>query len=203
MASRSGPKSDSSTITLGTPTDEEQFSAWAITSSEWKGPLPFEAYINREKYLSNQEATKNGGIRFWILYDTAEVLEKSQQRTILASCETLKRKAIISYCVNGSWKLEEVISYGVASVFCRKEFRMKGYARRMIAELGHILDSSQNHIMGSERCAFSVLYSVVGMVIPHTLLGIQSTKSYRSSTHTRNSTAFLQADFRFGIEQRK
>src|ERR1700760_125812 len=93
MASRSGPKSDSSTIALGTPTDEEQFSAWAITSSEWKGPLPFEAYINREKYLSNQEATKNGAIRFWILYDTAEVLEKSQQRTILASCETLKRKA--------------------------------------------------------------------------------------------------------------
>src|ERR1700753_3228449 len=164
MAHNLLPDFDSPTLALKVATDEERLQAWNVFGSEWEGPFSLEAFVDRLKYLSNQEATRDGGIKTWILYDTAETLENDKQHTILARCETLRRNAIISHHIDGAWKVEEVVCYGIASVYCRKEFRMKGYARRMVTELSSIL-SGMNPLPGFDRCTFSVLYSNVGTVM--------------------------------------
>jgi hypothetical protein len=71
--------------------------------------------------------------------------------------------------------VREVVAYGVCSVFCREEFRGRGYAGRMMGELGRALEegweSSGHHddddVDGGfggqgKRPRFSVLYSDIG-----------------------------------------
>jgi hypothetical protein len=196
------PGSNSPTIALGTATEKERLSNLAISMSEWTGPLSDEVYMDRVKYISSLKTVGNEGFRPWILYDTAETLSEDGQLTVLANCETYRRNAIISYCVNGSWKLEKVFCYGIGSVFCRKEFRMRGYARRMVKELNRIL-SGENHVLGSDKCTFSFLFSDVGTVILSSPFETRPNKSIRNSTLTRISTAFLPVSFQFGIDLQK
>lgn len=163
MSSPVLPDSESLTVLLASPTAEERFTARMLSSQAWRGPLSVEAFIEREQYLSDQEATRHGGLRPWILCDTAEGPADGQQRTVLASSETVRRNALVSYCENGDRKVEDTVCYGVASVFCRPEFRRRGYARRMVKELGRMLRGKIPEL-GLENCMFSVLYSDVGLV---------------------------------------
>ena len=150
------PSSDSPTVALLHPTPEENLAATKVNGLSWRGPLSLEAYIRREKYLANQALTRDGGLTVWILVDTSET---STPRTILASCETLRKRALIRR-QNG--QVEETVAYGIASVFCNPEFRGKGYARRMIQELGKALDTWQ-HADG-EVADFTILFSDIGKV---------------------------------------
>ena len=54
----------------------------------------------------------------------------------------------------------EVVTHGIGSVFCSPEYRGKGYASRMMRELGPILNTWQTD--EKKSCAFSILYSDIG-----------------------------------------
>ena len=150
------PRSDSSTLALLHPTPEEKDATFRINGASWKGRLSLDAYVQREEYLANQALTRDGGITYWVLVDTAV---SSNPRTILASCETLRKRAVV---IRQDGRLEESIAHGICSVFCNPDFRGKGYAGRMIKELGNSLGTWQQE---SRRTTdFTVLFSDIGKV---------------------------------------
>ena len=156
------PKGDSSTLALVHPTEEEQLIQFKLSSAEWRGALSPSAYLRRENILSQQALTEDGGITYWILIDTAlknNPLDlDSQTRLPLASCETYRKKAL-------AWrdgKLQEVVSHGIGSVFCGQHLRKRGYAQRMMVELGKALRTHQAD--EKRECLFTILYSDIGKV---------------------------------------
>ncbi|KAL9114384.1 MAG: hypothetical protein Q9187_007469 [Circinaria calcarea] len=176
MASQSSlPASDSSTLHLTHPNESEKIETWTINGKSWRGALSLPAYLRREEHLANQPLTLNGGITYWILVDSSASFNSSsspspstsadststnftsEQRIILASCETICRRALIA--TRGK-EVEEVVSHGVGSVFCREDFRGRGYAGRMMKELGKHLERWDQDKGNTTR--FTVLYSDIG-----------------------------------------
>ena len=147
------PDKDSLDIQLVNPTEDETNAQQKANSCEWRGALSVEAYMRREIHLANQLSTKDGGLTFWVLVYQSP---GESQRQVLCGCETYRKTALVSK--NG--KVEEVISHGVGSVFCPPAYRGRGYAGRMMAELGKRLESWQSD--ARRRALFSVLYSDIG-----------------------------------------
>ena len=141
------PDSQSPTLALVHPTPEEQHLQTLKNSDPWRGALSLDAYLLREKVLADQEFTRNGGITFWGLVDAA-----AKDRVMLCGCETFRKKALVA--CNG--KVQEVLCHGVGSVFCPPEYRRRGYAHRMMREVGEKLKTWQGGAL------FSVLFSDIG-----------------------------------------
>lgn len=139
-------------VELTQPTYEEAVQQTRLNSTEWKGPLSLDAYLGREEHLGKQKLVRDGGLTSWAL-----VTKDGNPRAVLSSCETIRKKALVAQ--NG--QVKEVICHGVASVFCPPEFRGKGYAGRMIKDLGEKLHNWQTD---GHDCLFSVLYSDIGKV---------------------------------------
>ncbi|KAF1923920.1 uncharacterized protein M421DRAFT_74007 [Didymella exigua CBS 183.55] len=153
------PMADSPTLALVHPTEDEQLIQSKLNGAEWRGALSTSAYLQREITLSQQALTREGGITYWILIDTAlsnnPMDPNSGTRLPLASCETYRKKALV-------WrdgKLQEMVSHGVGSVFCGQHLRGKGYAQRLMKELGKAL---QTHQVDDTECLFTILYSDIG-----------------------------------------
>lgn len=144
------PDVQGSGIVLINPTFEEILDQQKKNSVEWKGALSLEAYLRREQVLIKEALVSDGGLTPWAL-----VHNHDAGRTVLASCETLRKKAIVA----NHGQIRDVISHGVASVFCPPEQRGRGYAGRMVQELGEKLQKWQADEM---ECLFSVLYSDIG-----------------------------------------
>ncbi|MCJ1299822.1 hypothetical protein MMC08_002616 [Hypocenomyce scalaris] len=151
------PSYTSPTLALVNPSEEEKVLCWKLNGASWRGALSLPAYLRREEHLANQAFTRDGGITHWILVDTAVSIPDSSPRTILASCESLRKKALLA---TKDGKVEEIISHGIGSVFCRPEFRGRGYAGRMMKELGEKLEGWQQK--EGSRTSFTVLYSDIG-----------------------------------------
>lgn len=147
------PDKNSADIRLVNPTDEELLAQQSANSCEWRGALSLEAYLRREIHLMNQLSTKDGGLAFWVLVHQPQ---GESRRQVLCGCETYRKKALVS--LNG--KVEEVVAHGVGSVFCPPKYRGRGYAGRMMADLGKRLQSWQSE--AGKRVLFSVLYSDIG-----------------------------------------
>jgi len=141
------PNGESPTMALVQPTPEEQLLQTKKNSEPWRGALSLDAYIMRETVLADQEFTRDGGITFWALIDTA-----AKNRLMLSGCESFRKKALVSR--NG--KVQDVQCQGVGSVFCPPEYRRRGYAQRMMKELGEKLKTWQGENL------FSILYSDIG-----------------------------------------
>jgi hypothetical protein len=155
------PNGNSPTVALVNPTEEEQLIQSKLNGAEWRGALSPAAYLRREATLSQQALTKDGGITYWILVDTAlennPLDPESGTRLPLASCETYRKKALV-------WqdgKLQEVVSHSVGSVFCGQHLRKRGYAQRMMRELGKTL---RTHQTDGKECLFTILHSDIGKV---------------------------------------
>lgn len=156
------PRGDSKTLQLVHPTEEEKAIQFKLNGAEWRGALSLPTYLRREEALSSQALTCNGGITYWILIDTAldgnPLDPSSGTRLPLASCETYRKKALV-------WrdgKLEETVCHGIGSVFCAPHLRRRGYAQRMMQELGKALRTHQ--MLEENENLFSVLYSDIGKV---------------------------------------
>ncbi|KAF2842266.1 hypothetical protein M501DRAFT_968590 [Patellaria atrata CBS 101060] len=152
MGSLPLPERDSPTLTLVQPTEDEKIAQWKLNGTSWKGALPnVESYVAREAYLEQQELTRNGGLTLWVLVDIA-----AKNRQVLCGCDTYRKKAMM-------WKdgrVKDVVSYGIGSVFCPPDKRGKGYAGRMMKELGKILKTWK--LADGEQCLFTTLYSDIG-----------------------------------------
>jgi hypothetical protein len=156
------PSGDSSTLRLVHPTEEEKQIQFNLNGTEWRGALSLPDYLRREETLSQQPLTRDGGITYWALVDTAlkgnPFDPASSTRLPLASCETYRKKALV-------WKdgeLHESVCHGIGSVFCASHLRKRGYAQRMMRELCEALKTYQAE-EGKENL-FSVLYSDIGKV---------------------------------------
>jgi GNAT superfamily N-acetyltransferase len=146
------PDGKSETLALVHPTEEEKLKQFKSNGVFWRGALSMEAYLRREEFLANQEWTKDGGITYWALVDTA-----AKERLVLSGCESFRKRALLS--IDG--KVEDVLCHGIGSVFCPPELRRRGYAARMMKELGEKLKTWQGDEKGS---LFSILYSDIGKV---------------------------------------
>jgi len=153
MANTNLPSKDSADLHLVVATSEENLAQQNSNSTEWRGALSLEAYLRREDHLVNQALTKDGGLTAWMLVHQPQ---GTNERKVLCGCESIKKKALVAR--NG--KVTDVVAHGVASVFCPPEYRGKGYAGRMISELGKRLEHWQAE--NGESTAFSVLYSDIG-----------------------------------------
>ncbi|KAL4919561.1 hypothetical protein BDW62DRAFT_41509 [Aspergillus aurantiobrunneus] len=148
------PQGDSPELALVQATPKERVESIKLNSTEWKGPLDLDAYLAREDTLLQQRLTKKGLI-CWILVDRRQ---PEDARTILSSCETYRKVAIVAR----GGKVEEAPAQGVGSVYCRPEFRGKGYAKRMLEELSKKMDMWQTESEHREMPLFSVLFSDIG-----------------------------------------
>ena len=137
-----------------TPVEHEQCTR--LNADEWRGPLTIEQYMQREQYLISQDLTRDGRETPWMLTSTKLSADKNGDRPILASCETILANAYVAR----AGKLDEVLTHGIGSVFCRAEHRGKGYAGRMMKELGKQLETWQQ--ADGTKGVFSVLYSDIG-----------------------------------------
>jgi len=150
------PPSDSARLALLHPTPEEKRATWHLNSQAWRGPMDLPTYIRREMHLEDQAFTRDGGITFWILADTTL---PPNERSILASCESLRKQAVIA---REDGHVRDIISHGICSVFCNPDYRGRRYAQRMIYELGNKLDNWQQK--EGEKASFTLLHSDIGKV---------------------------------------
>ncbi|KAL8941599.1 MAG: hypothetical protein Q9216_002150 [Gyalolechia sp. 2 TL-2023] len=190
------PDSTSPTLQLVQADEAEMIESSTINAASWRGPLHVDAYLEREAHLRNTTLNRDGGITYWILIDTAASPILEGVRRILASCETLRKRALIS---RSDGSVEEIISHGIGSVYCNSNFRGRGYAQRMLAELAKILDTWQQ----KERAGahFTVLWSDIGKhfyarfgwnVYPSTHITLFP-KSARNCIHGLPKTSLLTA----------
>ena len=173
--SASLPPANSPTLQLTQATPFEKTETWKLNGQTWRGALSLPAYLQREEHLASQSLTRNGGVTYWILVDSK--MEAHAPRRILASCESYRKRALVATSRNGQVQVEEVVSHGIGSVFCNPEYRGKGYAGRMMIELGKKLKQWQQ---GEERTSrFTVLYSDIGKVSYPSLLDECGMVSYK------------------------
>lgn len=145
---------DSPDLILVPATPEERVASIKLNSIAWKGPLDVDTYIKRENHLYSQRLTRDG-LTCWILVDRNE---PEGDRTILSSCESYQKKALLAY----DGKVEDTSTHGVGSVYCRPEFRGKGYAKRMLEELSTKLDTWNMEKQPRGRALFTILFSDIG-----------------------------------------
>ena len=143
-------------LVLATP--EESIQCALLNYKSWSGPLAQEAYLRRERHLASQEAALNGAHSGWILVDKSDT---KHPRTILAACESIKKRAFVARR-GGERAVEEVVVFAIGSVFCREEYRGRGYAVRMMAELQERLETWQQK--AGQKTTFTVLFSDIGKV---------------------------------------
>jgi GNAT superfamily N-acetyltransferase len=148
------PMGDSPDLILVPATPSERIASIRLNSIAWKGPLDIDTYIARENHLLEQRLTRDR-LTCWILVDRTE---PEGNRTILSSCESYKKKALLAH----DGHVEDVGTHGVGSVYCRPEFRGKGYAKRMLEELSTKLDTWKMEKEARGRALFTILFSDIG-----------------------------------------
>ena len=147
------PNAQSQEIQLSHPTAEECVEIWKLSFLAWGDALSLPLYLEESAYLTSVPLAKDGGMTIWILTDRNL---PPNQRPILCSCETFRKRAIIS---GTEGDVTEMIIHGVASVFCNPAYRRRGYASRLMRELAKVLPTWQTE---TRRCIGSVLYSDIG-----------------------------------------
>lgn len=151
-------------LTQATPAERER--VWALHHRKWGGVLTEEQYIAREAYLRNVPLQKDDGITHWILTDSTQPPDR---RAILSSCDTYRKRALScdppsssSSSGGGGGVVAEGIAHGIGAVFTDPQYRGRGYASRMLKELGRALRTWQAD--RGRDVFFSVLYSDIGKV---------------------------------------
>lgn len=150
------PSNTDPNIVLESANQPEYEQTWRLNATEWKGFLSEPSYLDREQYLIEADICRDGGATAWILTSAKLSANEDGSRPILAACETTRKNAYVAK----DGILQKVISHGIGSVYCRPEYRGKGYAGTMINELGKKLETYQQLKGGKGK--FSVLYSDIG-----------------------------------------
>ncbi|CAF9932404.1 hypothetical protein IMSHALPRED_008883 [Imshaugia aleurites] len=147
------PDARSPDLHLSHPTARECQLVWKLSSLAWTDALSLSQYLEESAYLTTVPLAKDGAMTNWILTDKNL---SPDQRPILCSCETFRKRAFIS---DRHGNLSENIIHGVASVFCDPALRLRGYGSRLMRELAKILRTFQAE---TDLPIGSVLYSDIG-----------------------------------------
>lgn len=152
----SPPPATSPRLALLRASPAELEASHLANSLAWRGPLSPAGYLERERRLSSVELTRGGLLTGWVLVDlddgygsngggsgtkpgTEANAGTKHTRPILASVETVAKRAWVAR----GGAIEDVTAVAVGSVFCPPVYRGRGYASRMMAELGAILDGER------------------------------------------------------------
>ncbi|KAK0636484.1 hypothetical protein B0T17DRAFT_482579 [Bombardia bombarda] len=173
-SSSSLPDASSPSLILTRPTAQELARTWSLTHPMWGPALSHDDYLKRELYLTTVPLAKDGGLSHWILTIASQ---PPDQRPILSSCESLRKMTISAPHADGA-PLVDGVAHGIGSVFTDPQFRGRGYASRMMQELGRrlrrwqvantadmpddIVDASDDPSKLGPQSLFSVLYSDIG-----------------------------------------
>lgn len=164
------PSADAPSLTLALPTPEECRRVWTGHHQVWGGALSLEGYVKREFYLQTVPLAMNCGTTHWIL---TEAGLPPNERPIYSSCETLRKHGMAATLPAGAPEpvVVDGIAHGIASVYTDPAYRGKGYAGRMLTDLGEKLKTwqveSSAHVDTAathpdKKTLFSVLYSDIG-----------------------------------------
>jgi len=147
------PPSNCPSLHLTHPTPSECVQIWTLTYHAWGDALTLPQYLQESQYLTTVPLARNSGMATWILVDSALPPDK---RPILSSCETFHKRSFIT---TSDGEVRDVITHGVASVYCNEKYRRRGYAGRMMGDLKEVLRNWQ-----AERGTVvgSLLYSDIG-----------------------------------------
>ena len=148
------PLSTSSSVHLTHPTPDERKVTWTLNFRNWGVALSLDDYLEREEHLMSTPLSRNSGITHWILTPSSSVPDS---RPILATCETLRKRALVR---TADGEVKDVITHGIGSVFADPKYRGRGYAGRMLREVGEELKTWQ--ASEDTECLFSILYSDIG-----------------------------------------
>jgi len=141
------PPTDSPSLGITHPEPAECLPLYSSTATEWKGGLTTEEYIEESFNLASSRDSRHSHAD-WILVD---LNLPADERQILSSCETFRKRALL--CEPGEG-IEEVVVYGIASVFTAPEYRRHGYATRMLKEI------AATYV--KPHCAATILFSDIG-----------------------------------------
>jgi GNAT superfamily N-acetyltransferase len=142
MAEPMGLDASSDTVFCEATPEQRQI-AWELNGACWAAPMPLDAYLERETVLSEQDLSKDGGCRYWVLY------LKGYPRQVIASCETTRKTVLLSE--NGVSR--EGHGYAIACVYTNPAYRRQGMAAFMLRRVQEQMDKDSD-------C--SVLYSDIG-----------------------------------------
>jgi hypothetical protein len=193
------PDAESSHLCLGHPTPNEMIAISTDTAEEWQDSLFMSKYLEESQVMANAPLASYGGMTNWILVDDRD---DPDARQILSSCETFRKRALLSDIDGG---VTHVFVHGVASVFCSSQYRNRGYPKRMMRELAKQLQTWQAGNL--RRIIGSILYSDIGKEY-YTKLGWQFRTSNMhieikpgSSSQTPLSRLLLSSDLPTLCEQ--
>ncbi|KAK6384464.1 hypothetical protein LTS17_002027 [Exophiala oligosperma] len=161
----------SPSLSLEVATPIEHVRTAHLNAEEWRGCLTAEQYCAREAVLHNTDLTREGGITCWILTTTLEEnlpkegdADGPSSRPIFASCESILFHAYVAQ----EGRLKQVRAHGIGTVYTPAEHRGKGYAGRMMADLGPRLEIWQQQQQQQiprgalKKNAASLLFSDIG-----------------------------------------
>ncbi|EGO58848.1 hypothetical protein NEUTE1DRAFT_78329 [Neurospora tetrasperma FGSC 2508] len=198
------PSASSPSLTLTLAHEDERPKTWSLTHPMWGPALSHSEYLAREHFMTTLPLAKDGGLTHWILTDiNSPQAENNNQRPILSSCETLRKHAVAARHDPSSDRviLTEGISHGIGSVFTDPQYRGKGYANRMMQELGKRLRTWQEE---EATTLFSVLYSDIGKsfyakngwkAFPSAHVSFKPIKSSSSSSSSSSSPSSKPSPF--------
>ena len=152
------PPSTSPDLYLTHPTPAECQRIWGFVYDSWGDALDLDQFLAESEHLLTVPLARDGGMTLWILVDKNL---PHDERPILASCETFKKKGLLAR-EGANDGVQDVVLHGIASVFCDPAYRGRGYAQRMMREIGQVLKTWQ--VEEGETCVGSLLYSDIGTV---------------------------------------
>ncbi|KAJ9155278.1 GNAT family [Pleurostoma richardsiae] len=161
-------------VVLSEATPKLQRLAWELNGIAWAKPIEVQDYVARETYLSQQELTRDGRCRYWILH------HKHDPTHIVASCESTRKTVLVA---GGGRGFREEQGYAVASVYTNPKYRRLGMAGFMLRKL-------QEHMDRDSAC--SVLYSDIGKVY-YSQLGWAVFPSEQATLHLLAGDQFVSA----------
>lgn len=125
--------SDLASLTLFPATPEQTLVSRNRTHVQWSRGRPLDEYLERDRVLDHHEHASDGKLITWVLAPR----DDPTTQNFKCSCETFTRSGVLYN--PKSAQLEDVICYGIASVFTPVEHRKQGYATHMMAMLHWVL----------------------------------------------------------------
>lgn len=120
--------------------------SWRLNFQEWADDLSLDQYLAREQTQVDTYPDASFSQTNWVL------LADSTSDDILSACETLVRPCVVSRVdTTGGGRQRSVVvgnGYGIASVYCRPEYRRRGYAGLMLTLLAQHLENEEGVLGG-------------------------------------------------------
>ena len=117
------PDSNSPNLYLSHPTRNEGIKIWINTPVSWKDSLTHPDYLQDSLVLTTVPLARDRGMTTWIPVD------KNLPQHHRPTCESFLKRSLMN---DANGEVEEVIVYGIGSVFCSLEYRRRALHDRSL-----------------------------------------------------------------------